>query len=161
MVYGTKVPFQGSVISSDHRRRRSTRQSRAMSQPKLPPDVEFLKDIRLLIHRPKGVLNEAIVNRLISAIGDLEAVSREPFNRFADTLGAEEADLNFRYIMHVSLYRRLSYAGRPPVKTAILATDATIVHYANLHAMLTQGSSINARVFRDREQVAKWLNVSI
>jgi hypothetical protein len=47
------------------------------------------------------------------------------------------------------------------VKSAILATDATMIHYARLHAVLTQGSPINVRVFRDREEAAKWLGVPL
>jgi len=86
---------------------------------------------------------------------------REPFNRFSDTLGADEVELNFKYVIQVSLCRRLSYAGHPPVKSAILATDSTIIHYGRLHAVLTQGSPINVRVFKDRQETAEWLNVPI
>jgi len=35
-----------------------------------------------------------------------------------------------------------------PVKSAILATDSTIVHYARLLILLTQGSTIKVRVFQ-------------
>ena len=55
----------------------------------------------------------------------------------------------------------LSYAGHPPVKSAILATDATMIHYARLHALLTQGSPINVRVFKDRQEAADWLGVPL
>jgi hypothetical protein len=97
---------------------------------KLPPDVEFHEDIRLLIYRPHGSMNEEAVNKIVSVIGDLEAKLQEPFNRFLDTLSHDEVELNFRYVIHVSLHRRLSYTGRPPVKSAILATDSTAIHYA-------------------------------
>jgi hypothetical protein len=40
---------------------------------KLPPDVEFHEDIRLLIYRPRGLLDETTINRIVSIIGDLEA----------------------------------------------------------------------------------------
>lgn len=86
---------------------------------------------------------------------------REPFNRFSDTLGQDEVELNFRYVLHVSVYRRLSYAGRRPIKSAILATDSTIIHYARLHALLTQGSPIKVRIFQDREEAAQWLGAPI
>jgi len=128
---------------------------------KLAPDVEFHEDIRLLVYRPRGVINEQAVKKVISILEDLEARLREPFNRFSDTLGADEVELNFKYVIQVSLCRRLSYAGHPPVKSAILATDSTIIHYARLHALLTQGSPINVRVFKDREETAEWLNVPI
>ena len=127
----------------------------------LPPDVEFHQDIRLLIYRPRGLLNEAAINNVLSALEDLEAKLQAPFNRFSDTLAADEVELNFKYIIQVSLHRRLSYAGRPPVKSAILATDSTLIHYGRLHAVLTQGSSINVRVFQDRKEAAEWLGVPI
>ena len=128
---------------------------------KLAPDVEFHEDIRLLIYRPHGVIDEQAIKKVISVLEDLEARLREPFNRFSDTLGADEVELNFKYVIQVSLCRRLSYAGHPPVKSAILATDSTIIHYGRLHAVLTQGSPINVHVFKDRQEVAEWLNVPI
>ena len=128
---------------------------------KLPPDVEFHDDIRLLIYRPHGVIDEAAVQRVVDVLEDLEEKLRRPFNRFSDTLGADEVELNFKYVIQVSLCRRLSYAGHPPVKSAILATDATLIHYARLHALLTQGSPINVRVFKDRQGAANWLGLPI
>ncbi len=128
---------------------------------KLPPDIQFHEDIRLLVYRPRGLLNEAAVNRIIRVIGELEAKFKEPFNRFSDTLGHDEVELNFRYVLHVSLYRRLTYMGRPPIKSAILATDSTIIHYGKLHALLTQGSPIKVRIFQDRQEAAQWLGVPL
>jgi len=59
-----------------------------MNKMILPPDVEFHEDIRLLVWRPRGLLNRAAVNRIITVIGELETTLNEPFNRFADTLAA-------------------------------------------------------------------------
>ena len=124
---------------------------------KFPPDVEFYEDIRLIVWRPHGLVDKAAVNKIISVLGELETALKESFNRFSDTLGADAIDLNFEYIIHVSLYRRSFYAKRPPIKSAILATDATLIHYAKVHALLTQGSPINVRVFQDRKEAAQWL----
>jgi hypothetical protein len=128
---------------------------------KLPPEIEFYEDMRLLIYRPHGLLNEAAITRVLTALESLEAKFQEPFNRFSDTLEADEIELNFKYIIQVSLHRRLAYAGHPPVKSAILATDSTMIHYARLHAVLTQGSPINVRVFQDRAEAGEWLGVPI
>jgi hypothetical protein len=128
---------------------------------KFPPDVEFHEDIRLLIYRPRGVIDESAIKKVISVLEDLEAKLQEPFSRFSDTLAADEVELNFKYVIQVSLCRRLSYAGHPPVKSAILATDSTMIHYARLHALLTQGSPINVRVFKDRREAADWLGVPL
>lgn len=130
-----------------------------MNNIKLPPDVEFYEDIRLIVWRPCGLVNKAAVNRIITALGELETALKEPFNRFSDTVGADAVDLNFEYIIHVSLYRRSFYGKRPPIKSAILATDATLIHYGKVHALLTQGSPINVRVFQDRKKAAQWLGV--
>ncbi len=128
---------------------------------KLPADVEFHEDIRLIVWRPYGLVNKTAVNRIITALGELETALKEPFNRFSDTVGADAVDLNFEYIISVSLYRRRFYGKRPPIKSAILATDATLIHYGKVHALLTQGSPINVRVFQSRSEVAQWLNVPI
>src|SRR5881398_4142425 len=128
---------------------------------KLPPDIQFHEDIRLLVWRPRGLIDEAAINKVISVIEDLEAKLQEPFNRFSDTSETHEVELNFRYVIQVSLHRRIAYAGRPPVKSAILATDATAIHYGRLHALLTQGSPIKVRVFQKREEAAQWLGVPI
>ncbi len=128
---------------------------------KLPPELEFYEDIHLLIYRPHGVIDEAAVKKVVSVLEDLEAKLEKPFNRFSDTLAADEVELNFKYVIQVSLCRRLSYAGHPPVKSAILAADSTMIHYARLHALLTQGSPINVTIFQDREEAAKWLGVPI
>jgi hypothetical protein len=132
-----------------------------MNNMQLPSDVEFYEDIRLIVWRPRGLLNREAVNKIITIIGELETTLEEPFNRFSDTVGAHQVDLNFEYIIHVSLYRRAFYAGRPPIKSAILATDATAIHYGKVHALLTQGSPINVRVFHDRKEAAQWLGVPI
>ena len=126
---------------------------------KLPPELEFREDIHLLIYRPRGVIDEAAIKRVVPVLEDLEAKLQEPFNRFSDTLAADEVELNFKYVIQFSLCRRLSYAGHPSVKSAILATDSTMIHYARLHALLTQGSPINVRVFKDRKEAADWLGV--
>jgi hypothetical protein len=128
---------------------------------KLSSDVEFHEDIRLLIYRPRGLLNEASVNKITEIIEDLEATFEEPFNRFFDTLGHDEVELNYRYVIQISLHRVLFYGNRPPVKSAILATDSTIAHYCQLHAIITEDSPINVRIFQKPEEAAKWLGVQL
>ena len=127
----------------------------------LPADVQFHEHAHLFVWKPRGVLDEAALNKVLGYLEDLEAKLQAPFNRFSDTLAAHEVELNFKYIIQVSLHRRLAYADRPPVKSAILATDATAIHYGRLHAVLTQGSPIKVRVFQDREEALQWLGVPI
>jgi hypothetical protein len=127
----------------------------------LPSDIEFHEDIRLLIYRPRGSLDEATVDRAVTVLGHLEAKLKEPFNRFSDTSAIDRVELNYRYVIQVSLYRVISYADRPPVKSAMLVTDSAIGHYFQLHAIIAQDSPINVRIFRQREDAAKWLGVPL
>jgi len=131
------------------------------TQVKLPPEIEFHEDIRLLVWRPRGLLDEAAINKILSALEDLEAKLQAPFDRFSDTSETHEVELNFRYVIHASLHWRLSHTSRAPVKSAILATDSTVIHYARLLALVTQGSPIKVRVFQDRKEAANWLGVAI
>jgi len=128
---------------------------------KLPPDVEFREDIRLLIYRPSGVLDEASVNKIVEIIGELETMEKEPFNRFWDASEYNDVKLDFRFATNVALYRRLAYSDRSSIKSAILATDRRVIHYGRLLALLTQGSPIQIRVFQERHEVAEWLEVSL
>lgn len=98
---------------------------------------------------------------MIGIIEGIEAASQEPFNRFSDTSEAHEVELNFRYVIEVSLHRRLAHKGRVPVKSAILATDSTVIHYARLLVLLTEGSSIKVRVLQDQREAAEWLGVPV
>jgi len=86
---------------------------------------------------------------------------KEPFNRFSDTSAIDRVELNYQYVIQISLCRVLSYADRLPVKSAILATDPTVGHYFQLHAIITQESPINVRIFQRRKDAAKWLNVAL
>ena len=127
---------------------------------KPPPDVLFHHDLRLMVWRPRGTVNEKAINKILEFMGKKETASHEPFNRFTDASLVESVDLNFRYIFHVSLFRRLSHVGWP-VKSAILVTREELLHYSKLHQILTQGSPIQVRIFQERADAAKWLGVSL
>ena len=127
----------------------------------LPADIEFHEDIRLFIYRPRGSLDQASVDRAVTVLGELETKQKEPFNRFSDASAIDRVELNYQYVIEVSIYRVLTYLDRPPVKSAMLAMDSTIAHYFQLHAIITEDSPINVRIFQQREAAAKWLGVPI
>ena len=128
---------------------------------KLPSDIEFHEDIRLFIYRPRGLLNETSVDKVVTALAEFEAKLKEPFNRFSDASAIDRVELNYQYVIQVSLYRVLTYANRPPVRSAMLAQDSIVGHYFQLHAIITEDSPINVRIFREREKAAQWLGVPV
>ena len=127
-----------------------------------PFGVQFHAEQRLFVWQPRGTLNEKEVSDVVAALGQLEAQFGAPFNRFTDSAGVSAVDINYEYVFTVALYRRFAYADRAPIKSAILATDPTLVDYGRLHALVTRGSSIDVRVFPDdRLAIAQWLGVPV
>lgn len=128
---------------------------------KPPPDVYFRSEGNLLLWKPRGVLNERIVNQIIAFVRDEEAKSDANKLRFIDSSELTAVDLNFRYVFHVALYRRMSRIGRPTIKSAFYVEDPAFEHYFKLHALLTAHSPLQVRLFKEREDAAKWLNVPV
>jgi len=127
-----------------------------------PFGVQFHAEQRLLIWRPRGLLDEKVVSDVVAALSQLEMELHEPFNRFSDTVGIEQVELSYEYVISIAFYRRFAYADRKPIKSAILATHPKFIHYAQMHALLTRGSSIDVRNFPDdRPAVAQWLDAPV
>jgi hypothetical protein len=127
-----------------------------------PFGVQFHAEHRLVVWRPRGLLDQNVIDDVVATVNQLEMELHEPFNRFSDTAGIEQVDLNYEYVISVALYRRAAYAHRPPIKSAILATHPKFIHYAQLHALLTRDSPIDVRIFPDdRPAVAQWLDAPL
>ena len=127
----------------------------------LPPNIQVCEDVDLLIWRPTGVVDEAVVNRILMFLRQREDSALRPFNRFTDTSAQEAVELTFKYVFHIALYRRLSYAGRPPVKSAFYVVNPEVAQLVRIHAMLTAHSSLHVAMFEDRATAAKWLGVPV
>ena len=126
-----------------------------------PAGVECLEEAKLFIWRPRGVLNEAILNKILAYLVLQEGRFGRSFNRFTDLFQLDSVDVTFTYVFHFALYRRLSRIGRPPLKSAILVTAPEVARYAKLHAMVTQRSPLKVSVFKEYEKAAEWLDVPV
>jgi hypothetical protein len=128
---------------------------------KLPAHVLYRKDLSLMLWKPHGILDEALVNEVVAFIDAAENRASKPFNRFADLSALDAVDLNFKFVFHIALHRRLAYAPHPLVKSAFYVTSSDTAHYAKLHAMLTDYSPLDVALFTERAAAAKWLGVPI
>jgi hypothetical protein len=128
---------------------------------KLPAHVLFRKDLSLILWKPRGILDESTVNKIVAFIEAVEKRNREPLNRFSDLSALDAIDLNFDFVFHVALGRRLSAAPRPAVKSAFYVASPASTHYVKLHTMLTDYSPLHVALFTDRAAAAKWLGVPI
>lgn len=128
---------------------------------KVPDHVLFRKELSLILWRPRGILDQLVVNEIVEFIDTAEARASKPFNRFADLSALDAVDLNFNFVFYVALHRRLSYAPRSPVKSAFYVTSPATTHYVKLHAMLTDYSPLDVSLFTERAAAAKWLGLPV
>jgi len=126
---------------------------------KLPAHVLFRKEWSLILWKPHGVLDQPLVNQIVAFVETAERRTIQPFNRFMDMSALDMVDLNFKFVFHIALGRRLSAAPKPAVKSAFYVTSPATAHYAKLHAMLTDYSPLDVSLFTDRADAAKWLGV--
>jgi hypothetical protein len=124
-------------------------------------DVEYLEEAHLLIWRPRGILDEAAVNKVLVDLLRREAMAARPFNRFCDLSFVESFHLTFKYVFHIALYRRLSYIGRERIKSAFYITHPEAAHLVKIHALLTDYSPLEVEMFEEREAAAKWLGIPV
>ena len=126
---------------------------------KLPAHVVFRKELSLILWRPRGILDQRLVNEIVAFIETAERRANKPFNRFSDLSALDMVDLNFKFVFHIALHRRLSATPKPAVKSAFYVTSPATTHYAKLHAMLTDYSPLEVSLFTDRAAAAEWLGV--
>ena len=123
--------------------------------------VSFHRDLNLWVWQPRGILDEAHVDRLIDLIDDLEEDADEPFNRYTDLSKLDSVTLTFDYVFQVSLYRRVVCSDMPQVKSAFYVTDRATAEIAITHAVVSEDSPLVVRVFVDKEAAAEWLGVGV
>jgi hypothetical protein len=126
-----------------------------------PAGVQCLEDAKLFVWRPRGVLDEATLNKVLAFVVLQEGRFGRPFNRFTDLSQLDAVDLTFKYVFHFALYRRLSRIGRESLKSAILVTDPEVARHVKLHALVTDRSPLKVKIFKDYGGAAKWLDVSV
>jgi hypothetical protein len=125
------------------------------------PEIQFHNDLHLVVYKPRGVLDEAAVNKVLVDLLRREAMATKPFNRFSDLSAVESFHLTFKYVFHVALHRRLAYAGREPVKSAFYVTHPEAAQLVRIHALMTDQSPLNVEMFEEREAAATWLGVPV
>ena len=137
------------------------RDCHAESGMKFAANVHVRPELNLLLWKPHGVLDEKAINEIIAFVGDLETQAETNQRRFIDTTALTSVELNFRYVFHVALYRRLSRQGRSSIKSAFLVRDDAFAHYFKLHTLMTDLSPLKAKIFEALEAAAKWLDVPV
>jgi hypothetical protein len=123
------------------------------------PYVKFHADQRLFTWHPQGVLDSDTVSKVVAFIEIEEQESIEPFNRFTDLSRLAAIELDFEYIVQVSMHRRKAYADNEPAKSAFLTSTPQASRLASLHATLMDQSPLRVAFFSEIDAAADWLNV--
>jgi len=123
--------------------------------------VQFHEHLHLLVWRPRGILDEAMIDDIIECIKAKEDKVGKPFNRFTDLSVIDAIDLHFKYVFHVALHRRLSYLDHLPLKSAFYVTSPATAHYVKIYALVCDHSPLRVEMFKERTAAATWLDVPI
>ena len=134
-----------------------------MASPKLKllPGVTFHHDLRLMVFRPRGIVDEPHVEKTVAMLERVEAEVDKPFDRYTDLSKIDAIDLRFEFVFRICLHRRLTYAQYPPVKSAIYVTSPATMRIAKTHLLLTDHSPLKVKIFKEIPAAAKWLGVTV
>ena len=125
----------------------------------LPRDISFHAGPRLMIYRPRGILNETRLREIVHFLEEAEDRAAGPFNRFTDLSKLDALDVEFKSMISISLHRRLSYTKHPPVKSAFYVTSPAAARVVKVHVLLTDHSPLQTKMFTELAAAAKWLGV--
>src|SRR5436190_6074215 len=128
--------------------------------PKLPLGWLFHHDVHLMVFRPRGIISKKRLDAAIALLELTENQAHIPFNRFTDLSKLDAIDVDFKTMFRFSLHRRIFYERRDPVKSAILVTSPAAEHVAKIHALLTDFSPLQVKLFDTFSAAAMWLDVS-
>ena len=132
-----------------------------MKKIKLPRDVLFHHDLRLMVFRPTGIVTEKVVDRIVAFLEEAEKLAAKPFNRYSDLSQLKAIELDYRYVLRVALHRRSTYAKYPPVKSAFYVTGDEAAQIVEIHATVSDYSPLQVVMFRQVEAAADWLGVTV
>ncbi len=127
---------------------------------KLPANVIFHQEIRLLVFRPRGVLDQKTLTTMAGFLAKEEVRASKPFNRFTDMSKLDAVDLDFRVMFELALHRRVGYRARPAVKSAFYVTSKASERIVKIHALLNGCSPLRVEMFTEVHDAAKWLDTS-
>ena len=67
-----------------------------------------------MVWKPHGILDQTLVNEIVAFVEAAEERAQKPFNRFVDLSALDAVDLNFNFVFHIALHRRLAFEAHPP-----------------------------------------------
>ena len=125
------------------------------------PNTRWHEEARLVTWYPRGTLDDDLADRVVDFMESEERIADAPFHRYTDFGGLTEIRLTFGHAFKIAERRKASYAGGPPVKSAIYCDWIVGFGMARLYAELMKDCPIEVRAFRERKAAAEWLGVPV
>ena len=132
-----------------------------LPESKIIPGPSYLRHYaahNLVVWRPEGILDDALLDAIAEWIVTIEKVSL-PFKRFIDFSRLTIISVRTRHVFDFAQKRAEQFTGIAPVRTALFSDDWVAFGIARLYESLMEGTPIEARAFRDRHGAAAWLSV--
>lgn len=110
--------------------------------------------------RPEGVFDVSTLRRIAKGLQEIERKRPDLSRRLSDVSAVTE--LRFEFTDFADYAKQRSYpAGDFQCRTAFYVTDNVKYGYARMCQTLIEGPRQEIRIFRDVDEAARWLGVSL
>src|SRR6478609_1770319 len=121
------------------------------------PGTRYYPEFKLTTWHPRGILDEALAEKIVAFIEWEEYIQDAPFDRYSDLSGITEIRTSVEHIIETA--RRRCFV-REPVKSGFFADKSAILEVAQIYERLMKDAiMIEVRTFSDRKAAAEWLEV--
>jgi len=121
------------------------------------PGTRYYPRFKLTTWHPRGILDEALGEKIIAFIEWEEYIQDAPFDRYTDLSGLTEIRARLDHIIEIARRRRVV---REPVKSALFGDNPVRLEVAQIYERLMEGATmIQVRAFDDRKAAGEWLEV--
>ena len=125
---------------------------------KAVPGARYHPEWRLLTWHPRGLLDDALADKIVAVITCEERIEQVPFHRYADFSGLTHIRLKVGHVFDIAKQRR---GVSEPVKSAFFSDTVVGLGIARMFEALMEGATIQVRAFRERAAAAEWLSVPL
>ena len=121
------------------------------------PGTRYFPRYKLTTWHPRGILDEALAEKLFAFIEWEEYIQEAPFDRYTDLSGVTEIRTTVEDVIETARRRRFV---REPVKSALFADNPATLEVAQTYERLMKDAiMIQVRTFSDRKAAAEWLEL--
>ena len=121
------------------------------------PGTRYYPRFKLSTWHPRGILDEALGEKIIAFIQWEEYIQDAPFDRYTDLSSVTEIRARVEHIIETA--RRRCFVAEP-VKSALFGDNPAILEVAQIYERLMEDATmIEVRTFSDRKTAGEWLEV--